>query len=60
MTPQPRMWRPAVISLASLLLLACALRTVQYLARTSLWFDELALVLNVERRSVVGPSVPAA
>src|SRR5262245_22242892 len=38
--------------LAAVLLLGAALRTVQYLARTSFWFDELALVLNVDRRSM--------
>src|SRR5262245_54439483 len=37
--------------LMAVLLLGAGLRTVQYLARTSFWFDELAVVLNVDQRS---------
>lgn len=40
------------VALGTALLLGCTLRTVQYLARTSFWFDELALVLNVEQASL--------
>jgi Dolichyl-phosphate-mannose-protein mannosyltransferase len=40
------------VALGTALLLGCTLRSVQYLARTSFWFDELALVLNVEQASL--------
>lgn len=40
------------LAVAAILLLGAALRTVQYLSRNSMWFDELAVALNVERRSL--------
>src|SRR5262245_6613093 len=36
-------------ALAALLLLGVVLRSVQYFARTSLSFDELAVALNIQR-----------
>ena len=35
----------------AILFLACSLRSVQYFARTSFWFDELDMVANFEHRS---------
>lgn len=40
-------------ALAALLLLGAALRSLQYLGRTSLWRDELPIALDVEQRSLL-------
>lgn len=44
--------RRKLILLAAILLLACGLRTVQYVARSSFWLDELSMVSNFEKKSL--------
>jgi hypothetical protein len=41
-----------LIAIAAILVFACVLRTIQYRAGTSLWFDELALALNIQKHSL--------
>src|SRR5258708_38456373 len=45
-------WRSSLIPVAAILLLACGMRTVQYLARSSFWLDELSMVSNFEKKSL--------
>src|SRR6266853_923550 len=45
-------WRSSLIPVAAILLLACGMRTVQYLARSSFWLDELSMVSNFEKNSL--------
>src|SRR5258708_16211867 len=44
--------RRSLFPVLAILFLACALRSVQYFARTSFWFDELDMVANFEHRSL--------
>ncbi len=43
--------RRSLFPVLAILFLACSLRSVQYFARTSFWFDELDMVANFEHRS---------
>jgi hypothetical protein len=40
------------IAIAAILLVGVVLRTMQYLGRNSFWFDELAIALNMQQRSL--------
>src|SRR5262245_50768515 len=44
--------RAVLIAVITLVVLGCTLRTAQYLGQVSLWHDELAIVLNVEQKSI--------
>jgi hypothetical protein len=44
--------RLPAIALATILFAGVVLRAMQYLGRTSLWFDELAIALNIQNRSL--------
>jgi dolichyl-phosphate-mannose-protein mannosyltransferase len=48
-TNSERRW---LIPVAAILFLTCGLRTVQYVARSSFWLDELSMVSNFEKRSL--------
>lgn len=48
-TNSERRW---LIPATAILLFACGLRTVQYVARSSFWLDELSMVSNFEKRSL--------
>src|SRR5262245_24302323 len=52
MTSTARPLSPWALGLVIILLLGCTLRTIQYAGHTSLWFDEIALALNIEQRSL--------
>jgi hypothetical protein len=45
-------YRRSLIPIAAILVLGCALRTIQYLGRGSFWFDELSLTLTIQQRSL--------
>lgn len=44
--------RRSLIPVIVILVLACVLRTIQYLGRGSFWADELSLALNFQQRSL--------
>jgi len=44
--------RRSLIPVAAILCLGCGLRTVQYVARSSFWLDELSMVSNFEKKSL--------
>jgi hypothetical protein len=50
--PRGRGARAVQLAVMGLIALGCALRTAQYLGRSSLWHDELAVAINVQERGL--------